>query len=768
MFRATHDSRGSRFRSRTRRWLSRPGIAPPPWPVLAPPLLALAAACAPPVGDGGGEAIVYRDSWGVPHIHADTAEAGLHASGWAMAEDRLSQLLENYLFGLGEYAAAFGPGNNDAWVRSDLESRMWDHYGTAKRHYEARLNPDLRRHLAAFVAGINDYLDEHPDEVPDWWGSRQVDVYMPVAFSRQFIWSWPAGQARSDLRAIGIEPSFDVDLRASNEIALAPEQTTFGAAALIIDPHLSWLGRHRYWEVRLHAGDIHISGFATAGFPYVNLGHNEHVAWAHTTGGPDTADVYELTLDPDDPSRYLYDGEWRQMESRSVEVAVAGEAEPRKATFRYSHHGPIVARRGDRAYAAALSYEEEIGYLESKYHFMVARNHEGAAAALDVLQIMPQNVMIADTAGNTYYQRTGRVPIRPDGHDWRRPVDGSTSATEWLGIHPASDLMSLLNPDRGYMQNNNVGPDTMLVGSPLVPERYPAYLYNQPALYTHQRGASAVARLEAKREAGGKWSEEEIVELALDRSVHQFERWVEELRRAEAAVPGGRSADHAEVVRRIREWDGVADRDSRGALAYFRWRDALRALVGDQRMDGMTGRVNDYLELIREAPEPPGLREDELPMLVEAVDAAALALRTGPGGFAAAFGDVFRVGRQDSNDDVSWPVGGGSLGEAGMATMRSVGFGAPRADGRRWGNRGQTSTEVVILSNPIRSYTQAPIGQSDRPDSPHYRDQAEKLFSAGAMKPSWFAREDLFADDGANIAAEMRLVYKPEQQRGPE
>ncbi len=729
--------------------------------LLAVSLLTLVAACGPS-GGGGEEAIVYRDTWGVPHIYADTAEAGLYASGWAMAEDRLSQLLENYLFGLGEYAAAFGPGNGDRWVRSDLESLMWDHYGAAKRHYEAKLNPELRRHLAAFIAGINDYLEQHPDEVPAWWGDRPVDVYMPVAFSRQFIWSWPAGQARSDLRAIGVEPSFDVDLRASNQIALAPDQTAFGVAALIIDPHLSWLGRHRYWEVRLHAGDIHISGFATAGFPYVNLGHNEHVAWAHTTGGPDTADAYELTLDPEDPSRYLYDGEWRQLESRTVEVQVAGEASPREATLWASHHGPIVARQGDKAWAAALAYEEEIGYLESKYHFMVAEDYQGAAAALDVRQIMPQNVMIADTSGNIYYQRTGRVPIRPDGYDWSRPVDGSTSDTEWQGIHPASDLMSLLNPERGYMQNNNIGPDTMLVNSTLVPERYPAYLYNQPALYTHQRGASAIARLEAKRGSGRQWSEEEIVELALDRSVYQFERWVAELGRAEAAVSGQRSAGHAEVARRIEEWDGVSEPDSQGALAYFRWREALRGLVGAEQMNEMTARVNDYLELIREAPEPPGLRDDELPALVEAVDAAAEALHAGPGGFDGVFGDVFRVGRQDSADEVSWPVGGGSLGAAGMATLRAVGFSAPRADGTRWGNRGQTSTEVVILSNPIRSYTQPPIGQSDRPDSPHYRDQAEKLFSPGAMKPGWFTREELFADDGANVAAEMRLVYEPE------
>ena len=181
------------------------GARPAAWPVLAAPLFALLAACGLP--GGGDEAIVYRDTWGVPHIYSDSAEAGLYASGWAMAEDRLSQLLENYLFGLGEYAAAFGAGDGDRWVRSDL-------------------------------------------------------------------------------RSIGVEPSLDVDLRASNQIALAADQTTFGAAALIIDPHLSWLGRHRYWEVRLHAVDIHISGFATAGFPYVNPRNREPAALGRASGQP--------------------------------------------------------------------------------------------------------------------------------------------------------------------------------------------------------------------------------------------------------------------------------------------------------------------------------------------------------------------------------------------------------------------------------------------------------------------------------------------------
>ena len=592
-------------------------------------------------------------------------------------------------------------------------------------------------------------MTAHPELVPDWWIDIPVDRYMPVAFSRQFIWGWPAGQAASDLRAVGLEPSFDVDFRASNEIAIAPSETTFGAAALIIDPHLAWFGRQRYWEVRLHAGDIHISGFATAGFPYVNLGHNEHVAWAHTTGGPDTADVYELTLNEAESS-YRYEGEWRELERRDVEVRVSGESEPRRRTFRFSHHGPIIARSGSKAYAAALAYEEEIGYLESKYWFMVAKDYEGAKKALDVRQIMPQNVMVADTGGNIYYQRTGRVPIRPDGYDWNRPVDGSTAATRWQGFHPASDLMSVLNPAQGSMQNCNIGPDVMMPDSPLTPESTKPYLYNQPKHLIHQRGASALAHLVERSEP---WTEEAILELALDTRVYQAERWIEEL----AAQIGSLDGPAADLFAALESWDTRADAESRGALVYYLWRRELLELAGRERVEELSSKIDDYLLLVTGEDRRQPLSDEERSLLLRAFEASVVTARDRGLGEHATFGDVFRVGRLDASDDVSWPVGGGSLTREGMATMRSVGFGPHRDDFTRWGERGQTSTEVVFLTTPIRSYTQPPIGQSDRPESPHYRDQARELFSKALLKPAWFAKDELL--DG-HVRSEQELRYQ--------
>ena len=56
------------------------------------------------------------------------------------------------------------------------------------------------------------------------------------------------------------------------------------------------------------------------------------------------------------------------------------------------------------------------------------------------------------------------------------------------------------------------------------------------------------------------------------------------------------------------------------------------------------------------------------------------------------------------------------------------------------GRSGQTSTQIVILTKPPQSWMVIPLGESDRADSAHFDDQAEKLFSKSRMKPTYFLR----------------------------
>lgn len=690
----------------------------------------------PGTGPDEGHTVVYRDEWGVAHIYAPTMTAGVYAQGWAQAQDRPQELLKNFLRAMGESARVDGP----AALPNDLVARIWDHYGTAKRLAD-QIDPTVRSHIRAYVQGVNDYYAAHPEDVPVWWGDRQVDEYMAIAFGRLFLYAWSIEQAFADLKRAGVEPQLGEYHHGSNEWAVAPSRSAAGAAILVIDPHLSWWGLSRFWEFRVHAGDWHGSGFTLPGSPYVGLGHTDYCAWAMTTGGPDTADVYALTLNPDDPTQYRYEGAWRQMTSRDITIEVAGQ-EPHRITVWDSHYGPVIGHKGDTAYAAKTAYADSVRSPETWYRFNTATDYTGMVDAMAMLQLFPQNVMIADTSGNIYYQRTGRVPVRPEGYDWSKPVDGSTAATEWHGVHSAAELVQITNPPQGFMQNCNIPPDAMMPDSPLTPDRYPADVYSDaiygpPNGWTNQRAGRAVELLANDAAV----SPEAARVYALDVRPYGIDRWIDVLRRADriVGVLYRKNADYAAGVADVLDWDGELRRDSTAALKYAYWRKQGLAMYGKEQVEPVMQRVDAPWVPVGETLPPFKLTREEMQGACAAFAAAMEELKARHGSLDAVYGDLFRVGRGDA----SWPVGGGGDEELGLRTFRSIEFGPLREDGTRRGRAGQTSTQVVVMTSPPRSWTYTPVGESDRPAFVHFDDQAEKLFGPRRLKPTWYQPQAL-------------------------
>ncbi|MBI4830730.1 MAG: penicillin acylase family protein, partial [Candidatus Lindowbacteria bacterium] len=524
-----------------------------------------AAADLPGAGNDAGKTVIYRDTWGVPHIYAPTVEAGVYAMGWAQAEDRPEELLKNFLRGIGEISKVEGPES----IKSDLAARLWDNYEISRR-FAGRIRPEVRRMQQAYVSGVNDYYEAHPKDVPKWWGDRKVDEYMVIAFGRFFLYSWSIEQAFEDLGRGGIKPGIAPIEHGSNQFAVAPARSTEGAAILAIDPHLSWWGLSRFWEFRIHAGELQGSGVTLPGFPNIGLGHNEYLAWAMTTGGPDTADVYELTLNAEDPTKYLYDGQWRRMIAREISIEVKG-AGVQEFMIYDSHYGPVIARKDGKAYAAKTAYADCVQAGDAWYELNFAKDYCGMVEAAETLQLYPQNVMVADTSGNIYYQRVGRVPKRPAGFDWSRPVNGSTSVTEWQGIHPSADHVQILNPPQGYMQNCNVPPDVMMVDSPLTPDKTPPYIYGDMIYgpltgWSTQRGARAVELLAADESV----TPEEAISYIVDVRPAGVEHWLALLKTADAKFGKKLRSNrlHAEGIKDLMLWNGELVTDSSGALKY--------------------------------------------------------------------------------------------------------------------------------------------------------------------------------------------------------
>lgn len=683
------------------------------------------AASLPGSGADAGKTVIYRDSWGIPHIYAPTVATGLYAQGYAQAQDRPEQLLINLKMVLGELSSLAGPDQ----VRQDLLSHMFDHHGNATR-FLAQQSDEEKSAIVAFTSGINRYYADHPADLPAWWGDRAITPAMIDAFGRFFLYNWSIDEALGDLRRAGIEPGFDVTARASNQWAVGPSRSASGNAMLVIDPHLSWWGPSRFWEMRIHAGALRGSGVALVGSPYIGLGHNEHIAWAMTTGGPDTADVYELTLNPENPNQYRYEGTWRDLRVKTVTLTVRGVGE-QSYEIAYSHHGPILARTEGKAFAGKIPYSEQTdrGAAWEKLNF--AKDYQGAVDAAATLAMFPQNVMVADTSGNIYYQRTGRVPRRSLDYDWSLPVDGSMAATEWQGVHPATDHLQLLNPEVGYMQNCNVPPDAMLIDSPFKLEEHPSYLFSSkdhgPQLdgWSNQRAARILQLLSST----DKVSVDNMLDFALDVKPYGVERWLAAF--AEA------TPDPTPLEQALLAWDLQLTTTSTGALKYAYWRFVLA-----EHAQGLAIReaIDDHYALAAgRDPKAVALSASQQRVLRDTYAQAMQKMQNELGTLDAPWGRVFRVARGAQ----SWPVGGGGGDEYGLTTLRTMGYESPDESFVRKGNRGQTSTQVVELSQPIKSWVYLPTGQSDDPESEHFSDQAEQLLSKRRLKPSWWLPEDL-------------------------
>jgi penicillin amidase len=672
---------------------------------------------------------IYRDEFGTPNIFAATEEGAAYGMGYAQAEDRLQEIFKQYRRAEGTMAEVFGP----QFFQDDYRQRVWQHRTVSEANYP-KLSAKVRGIIEAYQAGLKQYMDEHPDQVPEW--APKLEPWQIVALGRYIIWGWPEGDAGGDLQRAGIRPD-PVSPRASNEWAVAARRTADGFPLALIDPHLGWYGQFRFYEARLYGGELATSGMAIAGQPLTSLGHNRYCSVAMTTGGPDAADVYEEELNPANPRQYKYDGQWRDMTLRTEIIRVkepAGVTE-RKVEIEYTHHGPVVAHRDNKGYAMKLPYFDQFRLIEQVYQMATAHNLAEMKKALSMFQLMEQNIMIATVDGDIYYLRNGRVPIRPKGFDWKRPVPGNTSASEWLGIHALEDLVQLENPKQGFMQNCNCSPEFMTVDCPMVPSHYAErpYLYN-PDNPLHQRAGMVLTLLDKN----DHMTVAEALEIAVSPQVYHADLWQARLAAAwdkadEQTKANARAAKFFEL---ISKWDRREDPGSTGAIAYKSWKDRL----GDK-----------VLQSDRAGLPPPKQVTDA--QLLAALAAGAEQLHKQWGRLEVAYGDVYRVGREGNSR--TWPVGGGSL--TGMATPRAISF-DPRKDGKTFiGRGGQTSTQVVQLSKPPKSWTLLPLGESDHPDSRHWDDQAEKLFSPGKLKPTYFLNKE----ELTKHAESKKVIYRP-------
>jgi acyl-homoserine-lactone acylase len=660
---------------------------------------------------------IRRDTFGVPHILAETEEAAAFGQGYAVAEDHVLELARLFLKARSEEAAYFG----ERFADSDLAAKELGMYDGAETGYRT-LPPWVQMILAGYAAGYNRYVVQHRSELPDW--VRPCTGTDVLAHARRVIlmeFSMDLRQLR-DIRRGAQQSNADLarhEWIGSNMWAIGKGRSESGRGILLGNPHLRWSGSQLFHELHITVpGKLNFSGTSLIGSPGLAIGFNEYLGWSHTVNPHDSDDIYELTLDPDDNERYMYEGHLLPLQKReiSIQVKAATGMATRTKTAYYSHYGPILARDGKRVFAFKSPNLDECRFVEQWNLMTKARNLTEFRQALDMQAIPMFNICYADREGNVFYIWNGRFPDRPAGYNWSGVVPGNSAATEWNRILPASRLPQLLNPPGSYVQNCNSAPWYANLHAIIDRHNFPEFLCPN---MNDLRQQLSLEMLESDESI----TLDEVLRYKYNTRLLLADRVKPDvLKLARGQAGAAMNLDAAANV--LEGWDNTVARESKGGMLFVtfwnKYRDQAKpvfAVPWDENRPGST---------------PQGIGDEET--AVKALAAAVKELNEKYGSLEIAWGDVHRLRR----GDVDVPIGG-LTGDYGA--FRVVGYEAEQ-DGKFVARGGDSYVLAVEFTTPPTAYSVVAYSQTDDPKSPHHTDQS-RLFAAEQWKRAWFTEEDV-------------------------
>ena len=579
-------------------------------------------------------------------------------------------------------------------------------------------------------------------------------------FQREMANAAPPGSTVARL-----DTDFDIEAGiGSNALAMGRDVTETGSGILLGNPHYPWQGSSRFHMIHTTIpGEVDVMGVSLYTTNRIAIGFNHDVAWSHTVSTGMRSTVYALELDPENPTRYRYGDDFRDMERVSIEVPVRnieGGLTPRSHDVYMTHFGPVLVSdqlpwTNERAFAIrdvnlyndrmpatydALNNARKIDQVEAALSLQgvswvttIAGDRDGPAFCADI-SVVP----------NVDADLIGRCRVSTEGVPARVVIlDGSNPECEWYnaaesdvpGAMPADNMPRIRRDD--YVHNAN---DSYWLSTPREPLEGHSPIIGSERSQVSLRTRAGLVFIEEALASGEKMRPDHIQEMLFSHRHFGAELFLDEVLElcssvAEPVAFEEEAVDITPACSALAAWDRREDIDSRGAHVWREfWRQAARISDRYEVPFDVEDPVNTPRQL---ATGNPQVREGLLQALAHsqtfwqrqgiALDAELGSLQFEP------------------RNDERIPIPGGD-GGAGMWSVITSQFNAeqqaytPIVHGNSYMQVISWDQDGRVDPRAILSYS-----QSEDPRSPHFADQT-RLYSQSQWINLPFYEEEILAD----------------------
>ncbi len=453
---------------------------------------------------------VYRDSFAVPYIIAQSDEDAAFALGFLHAQERLFTMDLIRRAGEGRLSEVLG-------AKAIPFDKMFRTVGIERNIIKnfSKNNPTVMKILQSYSNGVNEFIKQQKGnyaiefdvlgyQPEQWQPIHSLIVIKMMAWELNI--SWWADLSFSELiqklgkeKVLEILPDYpenaptiitdnfkylpainstlaetDKAFRkmmgwtgthiGSNNWVVNANKSVSGKPIIANDPHLAFSAPGKWYAAVIKSKDWNAAGVTLPGVPGIVIGKGKNISWVLTNVMNDDADFYIEKLDST-KSKYFIDGQWKELKFIKDTIKVKG-GKDQIIIIKETHRGPIISNihpyhliyNKDDINIPPISMHWSGNDFSDEmlafYKINKAKNWDEFRDGVKYFGIPGQNFVYADAQGNIGYIMGARIPIR-NSNNPTLVFDGTTSENDWKGFVPTNQIPVILNPDENFIASAN-------------------------------------------------------------------------------------------------------------------------------------------------------------------------------------------------------------------------------------------------------------------------------------------------------------------------